>query len=274
MRKNTLLLLIIFIVIGQGEIFANGIDHSSFDQLLQTYVKKGFVDYKSLKLNKTQLVSYLKNIEQVNPTDFETWSKEEKMAFWINAYNAITLEGILRNYPIKWGGFLAKRRFPQNSIRQISKFWDTVFIKPMGKNLTLNQIEHEILRKEFNDPRIHFVIVCASIGCPILESQAFFAEDLNQRLDQASENFVTDSEKVRLDKQKDVLFLSSILDWYKEDFKKSDYSDRILNNYRKKDRGLVEFVLNYIGKTEKNYILQHQPKIKYLDYDWSLNEPK
>jgi hypothetical protein len=274
MKKLHLFITVFFFLLVLGKANANGFDHTIFDQLLQKHVKNGLVDYKGFKSNKTQLDFYLKNIEQVNANDFESWAKEEKMALWINAYNAITLEGILRNYPIQWGGFLAKRRFPQSSIRQISKFWDTVIIKPMGKNLTLNQIEHEILRKEFNDPRIHFVIVCASIGCPILESQAFFAEDLNQRLDQASENFVTDSAKVRLDKRKDVLYLSSIFDWYKEDFKKSDKADRILNNYRKKDRGVVEFVLNYIGETEKNYILQHQPKIKYLDYDWSLNEQK
>ncbi|NIA31310.1 MAG: DUF547 domain-containing protein [Actinobacteria bacterium] len=113
------------------------------------------------------------SVGRVDEKDFPTWSENEKKAFWINVYNAVTIEGILRNYPIPWGGFLAKRRFPQSSIRQISKFWDTPFVRIMGKEITLNEIEHEILRKKFADPRIHFALVCASIGCPVLEDHAF-----------------------------------------------------------------------------------------------------
>lgn len=273
--KQKCFIIIAIILLGiQTESYANSVDHTVFDQILQTFVKNGLVNYKALKSNRSQLENYLKQIEQVNPSDFENWTKDVKMAFWVNAYNAITIEGILRNYPIQWGGFLAKRRFPKSSIRQIKKFWDTVFIKTMGKNLTLNQIEHDILRKKFDDPRIHFVIVCASIGCPVLENRAFFAENVNDRLDQASADFVTNPEKVRLDKEKNILYLSSIFDWYKKDFKISENSGIILKKYKKKERGIIEFVLKYIGETEKNYIIQNKLRIRYLDYDWSLNEQK
>ena len=110
------------------------------------------------------------------------------------------------------------------------------FIKTMGKNITLNQIEHEILRKEFDDPRVHFVIVCASIGCPVLENQAFFAANLDDRLNQASSDFVKNSEKVRLDKEKNVLYLSAIFDWYKDDFTKSKTADNDLKKYKRKEQ--------------------------------------
>ncbi len=249
-------------------------DHSNFDLLLQKLVKDGLVSYSALNEDKKALTEYLIQFENVDRDSYKNWSHDEKMAFWINAYNAITIEGISNNYPIQWGGFLARHRFPQNSIRQIKKFWDTVFINIMGRDITLNQIEHEILRKEFNDPRIHFVIVCASIGCPVLESRAFFAEDLDNRLEEAARNFVNNPHKVRLDEEKKILYLSAIFDWYEEDFTRSETADKRLEKYDKSVRGVVEFVSKYIGVAEKNFILQNKLKIKYLKYDWSLNERK
>lgn len=249
-------------------------DHTVFDSLLQKYVAKGLVDYQALIENPVLMEEYLKQLGQVGAKDFENWQREEKIAFWINAYNAITIEGILRNYPIEGGGIVARFRFPQNSIRQISDFWDTVFIKVMRRDLTLNQIEHEILRKQFDDPRVHFAIVCASIGCPVLESRAFFPEDLQQRLDQTSRNFINDPEKVRLDKKKNILYLSSIFDWYKEDFVSSDDAQKYISHYDKEERGVIEFITKLLSENKRKYIEEHLPEIEYLDYDWSLNEQK
>ncbi len=253
---------------------AQNFDHAIFDELLQSYVTNGLVDYQGLKKAHSPLADYLNRIEQVKADEFQQWPKAEQIAFWINAYNAITIEGILRNYPIQWGSIISRSRFPQNSIRQISGFWDKVFVKVMGKNLSLNEIEHKILRKEFSDPRIHFVIVCASIGCPILESRAFFADDLEQRLDQATRNFITNPDKVRLDQKQNVLHLSAIFDWYKEDFSASDNGMKKFDKYGKAEQGVVEFVVKYLPEADANYVTARQPKIKYLDYDWSLNEQK
>jgi hypothetical protein len=164
----------IFVIFNRTNTISAPFDHAIFDTLLQKYVKNGLVNYKALKANREPLKEYLKQLEQIDPSNFKKWSSDEQKAFRINAYNPITIEGVLRNYPIQWGGFIARARFSQNSIRQISDFWDTVFIKVMGRNFTLNHIEHEILRKKVNDPRIHFTIICASIGCPILESNVFF----------------------------------------------------------------------------------------------------
>jgi len=169
---------------------------------------------------------------------------------------------------------ITRFRFQQNSIRQISGFWDKLFVKVMGKDLTLNDIEHKILRKEFDDPRIHFAIVCASIGCPVLESRAFFADDLEQRLEQTTRNFINNQDKVRLDKQENVLYLSSIFDWYKEDFPVSVDGKTKFDEYKDSEAGIIEFVIGYFPKADQQYIAQNQPKIKYLDYDWSLNEQK
>jgi len=274
MRSFIMFGFIVSLAAFSSHLVAQNFDHSIFDELLKTHVKNGLVDYQALKVNQVKLTEYLKQLEQVAFDQFDQWSKDEQMVFWINAYNAITIEGILRNYPIQWGGLITRARFPQNSIRQISGFWDKVFIKVMGKNVTLNDIEHKILRKEFGDPRIHFVIVCASIGCPILESQAFFSSDSEQRLDQATRNFINDPAKVRLDRQQNILFLSSIFDWYKEDFSASADGMKQFDNYSKAEIGVIEIVMKYVSEAEQNDIVQQQPKLKYLDYDWSLNEQK
>lgn len=251
---------------------SNPIDHTTYDTLLQKYVENGMVDYGSLKTDRGLLINYLEQIESVDPEDFKTWSVNEQKAFWINVYNAITIEGIIRNYPIQYGGLIARTRFPKSSIRQIGKFWDTVFIKVMGKDLTLNDIEHNILRKEFDDPRIHFVLVCAAMGCPILENRAFFVEDLDERLDRAAFNFITNPEKVRLDREKNIIYLLSILEWYREDFESSESAGRNFGEYGKKERGVIEFVSRFMSETDREFIVLNLPKIKYLSYDWSLNE--
>ena len=274
MRVKIIFFLLASLMVFNANLPAQNFDHAIFDELLQKYVANGLVDYQGLKADQQSMTIYLKTLEQVDANKFQQWTKAEQMAFWINAYNAITIEGILRNYPIKWGSIISRARFPQNSIRQIGGFWDKVFVKVMGRDLTLNDIEHKVLRQEFDDPRIHFAIVCASIGCPILQSRAFFDDDLDQRLEQATRNFITNPGKVRLDKSENVLYLSPIFDWYKEDFPASANGMKKFDNYKKSNAGIIEFVIKYFPEAEQNYIIQNQPKIKYLNYDWSLNEHK
>lgn len=257
-----------------ASLYAGSFDYSAYDQLLQQYVKNGLVNYQDLKSDQHLLTEFLQQVSQVDANEFSSWSENEKKAFWINSYNAITIYGILQNYPIQWGGFMAKRRFPQSSIRQISKFWDTPFVKILGEDITLNQIEHEILRKKFADPRIHFVLVCASIGCPVLENHVFLPDNLDARMDDAAKAFITNPDKVRLDKDGKKLYLSSIFDWYKKDFKSSKKTKNDLTKYGDKDRSVIEFVISYLPETDRTFVLQNQPKIKYLHYDWTLNDQK
>lgn len=273
MKRMSLIFMSVFIIM-IGKSFSNTFDHSLYDTFLQRFVSNGFVDYNGMQKQRETLNKYLQSIKQVNPNEFENWSNNEQMVFWINAYNAITLEVILINYPIQWGSLISRARFPKSSIRQINKVWDTVYIKVMGKELTLNQIEHEILRKKFHDPRIHFVIVCASIGCPKLESRAFYADGLEQRLEQAARNFISDSKQVRLDKKENTFNISSIFEWFKEDFNASATAHQNYKNYSKSERGIIEFIVSRLSKEDQQFIFNNQPKIKYLKYDWTLNEKK
>ncbi len=196
----------------------------------------------------------------------------EQKAYWINAYNALTLKAILDHYPIKPGGFIARARFPKNSIRQIADVWDTPMLRLAGKMRMLNEIEHEILRKQYHDPRLHFVLVCASIGCPLLEENAFTAADLEARLDQAARNFLNNPDKLRIDLASNTLYLSSIFDWFGEDFQSTGAGDPPFKNYKSDENGVIRFVLKYASAETKDFIRRQHPKIEYLDYDWSLNE--
>jgi hypothetical protein len=273
MIVKILLLTATVLVLSFGCVYAQ-FDHSLYDTFLQEHVENGLVDYAGIKNDREPLDQYLKSIALLDAAEFATWPRDDRKAFWINAYNAITIEGIVRNYPIQYGGFLAKRRFPQNSIRQIGEFWDTVFIKVMGKDISLNDIEHKILRKEFDDPRIHFVLVCAAIGCPLLENRAFLPEGLNGRLKTAASDFILNEDKVRLDKENNRLYLSSILQWYKKDFPRTGNADAAYSKYGKNTRGMVEYVTAYMTGPDRAYVEKNRPEIKYLDYDWSLNEQK
>lgn len=255
-----------------GLIGAERFDHTLLDELLQTHVKDGLVNYRALKKDSEILIRYLGQLERLDPDSYTAQSEAEQKALWINSYNAITLAGIIRNYPIRWGSVLARVRFPKNSIRQIGKFWDTVFIKVMGRELTLNQIEHDILRKQFQDPRIHFAIVCASMGCPILQNHAYTGEALDAQLEAATREFIQNSENVHLDRLENILYLSSIFDWYKEDFFRMRESDHIFNGYNNKIQGVLQFLENYFAEKDVQYITANKPKIKFLDYDWTLNE--
>lgn len=247
--------------------------HDPFNSFLQKYVNdKGLVDYQGIKNDGKLLDEYLTMIRNLDPDKFEKWSRKEKMAFWINAYNAITIKGIVMNYPIEYGSVISRARFPKNSIRQIDDFWDKIFIQVMGKDISLNEIEHEILRKKYKDPRIHFVLVCAAIGCPILEDSAFYGKNLDQRLENAARAFINNPDKVRLDRDNNTLYLSSIFDWYKKDFKSSENKPQSLENYPGDLQGVIEFVTSYLPEDDKNYILKNNPGIEFLDYDWTLND--
>lgn len=214
---------------------------SIFDSFLQKNVDKtGRVDYQSLKNNETLLDNYLAYIQNNEPT--KDWSSNKKKAFWINTYNAYTIKIILNNYPLK-------------SIRDIKidgkTAWKIPFVKVGQKRYTLDQIEHEILRKKFNDPRIHVGINCASVSCPRLWNFAFTEDNIASSLDNLMKVFINDTTRNKISKNN--VALSEIFNWFSKDFIKNGTIISYLNTYAA------------IKISEK-------ASIKYLTYDWSLNK--
>ena len=211
-------------------------DHTQWNILLSKYVSKdGKVNYKGFKNDEKALQKYLEVLQKSTPS--ESWSKNEKLAFWINAYNAFTVRLILDHFPVK-------------SIKDIKDPWGKKFIVIGNETYSLEDIEHKILRK-MNEPRIHFAINCASYSCPDLLNQAFTAENMEQQLDATAKQFVNDASKNTI--SKDEVEISKIFDWFSSDFKKQGSIIDFLNTY-----STVEI--------DKN------AKVKYKTYNWSLNE--
>lgn len=223
---------------------AQGVDHSLYAGLLKKYVKDGVVNYQGFKNEESGLDKYLKVLEEV---DSKTLSRNEQFAFYVNAYNAWTIKLILSAYPgvksIKDLGSLFKSP------------WKKKICRIDGGVVTLDDIEHSILRPGFKDPRVHFAINCAAKSCPPLRSEPYRGGELDQQLDEMTRVFINDLKSNRLEDH--TLYVSSIFKWFAEDFNKD----------------IVGFFLKYAKEDLKEQLEAHKEKIrvKYLDYDWSLN---
>jgi hypothetical protein len=231
----------------------------------------GMVTYASLKANDADLTAFARRLSTLSPADYEAWTESEKIAFWINAYNGLTLKAIIDNYPIK-SSFAASLRFPKNSIRQIKGVWEKLEFPVMGRPITLNDIEHETLRKKFNEPRIHMALVCAALSCPPLRNEPFEGARLDAQLDDQTRRFLAAREKFRIDRPGQRVYLSPIFDWFGEDFVKKYRVDDGFVGHKEEDRAVLNFVSNYLSETDAEYLKTAEYKVEYLDYDWSLNE--
>jgi hypothetical protein len=225
-------------------------EHRSWTAILARYVRDGSVDYRGLAdRGQPALDAYLTALSAASPAE-SGWTREERLAFWMNAYNAFTIRLILDHYPlpsIRSIGFLPLAAFR------------TKFI-PLGAGRTpisLNVIENEILRKQFQDARIHFAIVCASKSCPALHSEAYRSSVLDPQLDAAARAFLDDPPKNRWDPASRTLYLSSIFKWFRDDFERAGQT-------------LPVFVGRYLRQPATD-LERGKVRVAFLDYDWSLN---
>ncbi|GHB27493.1 DUF547 domain-containing protein [Mongoliitalea lutea] len=221
--------------------------HEQWNELLKKHVSSsGTVNYKGFKSDIKKLESYL-NLLSTNAPDRKTWSREEQLAYWINAYNAFTVKLIVDNYPVK----SIQDLHPKIKIPLINTVWHIKFFQIGGKDSSLDEIEHKILRKEFDEPRIHFAINCASYSCPKLLNEAFTAEKLEKQLYAVAVDFINDPKRNKI--TKDSIQISQIFSWFKGDFTKN---------------GSIIDYLNQYSKVK----ISPRAKISHLKYDWSLNE--
>lgn len=232
-------------------------DHSAFDILLQNHVKpitgSSAVDYAGFNQDRAALQAYLKSLSTVSQEVFDGWSLDHQLAFLINAYNAGTVELILTRYPnIK-------------SIRQISSPWGKKFVSLFGENVSLDHIEHGLIRGDrYNEPRIHFAVNCASIGCPPLLNAAYKGEALDAQLEASTKLFLSDKSRNFYDGKR--LNISKIFSWYRKDFEQG---------WGGAD-SLAEFLSLYkeslsLDEAQVSALVNGDIKIKSTSYDWDLN---
>lgn len=221
---------------------ADTINHKDWTRLLQKHVtEEGKVNYKGFQEDIASFNSYLNVLSDNAPG--RNWSDEDKIAYWINVYNAFTVKLILDHYPLE------SIKDISLGLTMINSPWDIKFFKIGGIDFDLNTVEHEILRKEFTEPRIHFAINCASFSCPKLRTEAFESDKLEEQLEDQAKGFLFNIDKNILNS--DPIKLSKIFDWFESDFAGAG--------------GVPTFIKKYKSDFDV------ASTISYLDYDWSLN---
>ena len=251
---------------------ADSFSYEDYANTLRTFVNdNGMVHYEGLKTNPASLDSFLESLKSIDPATVQQWTDKEKIAFWINAYNSLTLKAIIDHYPIqsRWGASLL---YPKNSIRQIKGVWDKLQFVAMGQETTLDNIEHNILRKKFNEPRIHMALVCAAISCPPLRNEPFIAETLDDQFKNQTLRFLADPNRFRIAREENRVYLSPIFKWFGEDFVKTYATLDGFAGHSDAERALLHFIAGHLNEKDPEYLETGKYSLKYLDYDWSLNE--
>lgn len=224
--------------------------HAAFDALLKQHVRDGWVDYMALKANPTPLADYLEQLGAVSQAEFDRWSEPDRLAFLINLYNASTLKLVVDHYPVK-------------SVRDIGSFFRSPFkqaVVPLfGQLVPLDTVEHQILRRQYAEPRIHFALVCAARSCPPLRSEAYVGARLDAQLREQGERFLRDPRRNRVDLAGRTLYLSEIFKWFGQDFEKAAGS-------------VQRFVADYLPPEAAAVARRDGFRVRYLPYDWSLND--
>lgn len=233
--------------------------------LSQHVDENGRVDYKAIQANPTELNAIYHQIElsspDAHPQAFPT--ENERFAYWINAYNIAAMKAVVDNYPI--GSVHDVSGLSIYAFFDGGVFFAGIKHKFGGKKWNLYKLEQKLIRKRFHDPRLHFALNCASIGCPELPQEAFQAAKLDQQLDTETRDFMNDKRKFRIDEQKKEIQVSSLFDWYKKDFlkPKTDASD------------ILDYIEPYLNETSQAALREARQKgfaVAFIEYDWGLND--
>ena len=243
--------------------------HAVWDALLKRHVvvaqngNSSRVDYAALHADQSALQAYLYSLSSVTQPEFLGWTREQRLAFLINAYNAFTLKLVLTRYP------------DLKSIKDLGSLlqspWKKAFFSLLGAERSLDDVEHGLIRAPgaFDEPRIHFAVNCASIGCPMLRGEAFVPERLDAQLEDSARRFLGDRSRNRYDPVSGKLEVSRIFDWYRADFEQGNRGTSSVPQFLARYADLLAE-----GAEARAAVRQGQAPIRHLDYDWSLNDAK
>ncbi|AVJ55324.1 DUF547 domain-containing protein [Idiomarina sp. OT37-5b] len=259
------LLLILILVTPSTLSQTFDLQHQRFTEVLQQHVVvyneglKSAVDYATLASAPEPLNSYLRMLSAVTEKQYQQWSDSQQLAFLINAYNAFTLQLIIENFHTFKSG-------NAESIRDLGGFftspWEQEFFTLLGEKRTLDWLEHEKIRVDFDEPRIHAALVCAAVSCPKLRAEAFVGDKLEQQLDDQMVSFLRDRNKNGIDDR--GLYLSKIFDWYAEDFKQVNEAS-VREYMRQYAQALAD------NEEQRQRLTETDIAIRYTDYNWNLN---
>lgn len=248
---------------GSGQIstaITAPLEYETYATILQTYVnEEGLVDYLALQANAQPLKDVVAQLGAVSSASYESWSEADQIAFLINAYNIITLDSIINQDPLK------------DSIKDIPGVWKFQTHTVMGKSLTLDNLEHDILRKDFVEPRIHAALVCAAISCPPLRREPYNGEALDVQLEDQVQIWMDSPIGLKIDRAQNQVSISAIFDWFGQDWQ-PQYGVESGFTGNEKQRATLNFISNYVSPEDRTFLMEGDYSLNYLHYDWSLNQ--
>jgi hypothetical protein len=273
--KKVLSFFVFLSLVFNVSVFASNvseIDVLPYDNILSQYVDdSGNVNYKDLKDNSKDLDQFLKNLENYNKEFYNSLDQKNKIAFWINVYNAICLKIVASHYPLSSRAYLSLI-YPKNSIKQMPFAFTSYKFWVMRKLVSLSDI-NKILNK-FNDPRIYFALCSTAKSSPMLWNKSYNGWILNRDLDEQIIRFFLNENNFRIDRENNIIYVSSILKDRVDTLMPKYGNDglKYIKKYSKKELAIINFIFNYVKDSDKDYLMNYFYKIKYVKFNWSLNE--
>jgi len=266
LRAAARLLSIIVLVILSSALSAQTAKPSSIDTILDIYVRDGMVYYRALKAERGRLDSLL---AQMASASIDAEPRDEKLAFWLNAYNAIVLKSVVDHYPIQGSA----KGYPAHSLRQVPGAFDKTTHRVAGRMLTLDQIEQTVL-PEFHDPRVFLALGRGAVGGGRLRSEAFAAQTLEAQLSDVASECASRTQCVQIDRENDKVSVSPIFSWREKDFTEA-YADKAQTLFAGRspiERAILAFVQPRLLTTEKDFLEKNTFRLAYHPFDWTLND--
>jgi hypothetical protein len=250
--------------------------HDKFSVILNNFIDdRGMVHYKKLRRQRLKLKALIREFDTLNPDEFKNWTKDNKIAFWLNAYNIQMLKVITDNYPIQSSRIL--RLYPgwgPNSILHIKGIWSEYKFLVMDEEFTLSEIDKRILRRGFDDPRIFFALFRGSLSGPPLRNEPYYGHRLNEQLDDQVRRFLSNPLAFKIDTEKKTVYLSSLfqVSSYGREFLAKYATDKKFKDHDPNTRAVLNFITNYVSQDVISFLELGNYSIKYMKYDWTIND--
>jgi len=245
--------------------------YDAYEELLRTYVDKdGNVDYATLRRKRGDLYAIIRDLDELDPREYLPWDRDQKIAFWLNAYNIFTLKVVIDHYPIEPTWTRVMLNYPRNSIMHIRDAWTKKYFKVAGVEWTLREIEREKLVKEYGDLRVCLALSYASMGGAILRNEPYYPDRLDEQLDDQARKFLSDPRGFEISGR--TVYLADIFNWYRQDFI-GKYGE--IRRFREKPpqiQAYLNFIANYVRPADLRYLETQDYTVEFRKYDWRLNE--
>ncbi len=248
--------------------------YEKYADILNTFVDRdGMVDYDTLRRRRLDLKKLLNEFDEFDPNKYKAWPREDKIAFWINAYNLQMLNIIVDNYPIEASRILSIFWGPY-SIRHIKGIWTDYKFLVMDEEFTLTEVRQRFFSKEFDEPRIFLAISYACLSSPFLRNEPYYGYKLSEQLEEQTKRFLSSPLAFRIDRDKKIVYLSAIFqpNWHGNEFTAKFGTDKKFKDQQPATRAVLNFITNYISGRDVSFLEVDNYSVKYMKYDWILND--